>query len=364
MARKADYAKLFTRRKDGTYQKVVDGKYLYSKDPEDLYRKWQALLQSPPSRSFKEVAKEWESKHRESIGVRTWANYSPHFESFLSLLGNRPIASVSARDIITDLNKAKAQNYSATIVKTRKTILTQILDHAVAKGDIEMNPALSVKLPKNLPKSKRSAPTEEEMKCILHSLDAPFGFFPFLLLCTGLRKSEALALEKGDVDLKGGTISVSKSLDYASNAHPVVKAPKTESGTRLVPILDLLRQPLQEHLNTLAGELLFPTPKSNRNPGGGYMTERSYEIAWNAYCKATGLNLTAHQLRHGTATLMFEAGVDEYTAQKILGHANVATTIGIYTELRDKQKVKSIAKLNEEMKKYGRWKSSAGLGNK
>lgn len=352
MARKSDYAKLFTRRKDGTYQKYVNGKYLYSKDPEELHRKWQALLQGPPARSFKAVAEEWETEHREEIGIRTWANYKPHFEFFISLLGDRPITSVTARDILADLNRAKAQNYSATIVKTRKTILTQILDHAVAKGDLEMNPALSVKLPKNLPKSKRSAPTEEETKVILQRRDAPFGFFPFFLLCTGLRKSEALALEKKDVDLKAGTISVTKSLDYAVNAKPIAKQPKTESGVRMVPILDLLRKPLEEHLSTLTGELLFPTPKSNRNPGGGYMTERSYEVAWNSYCKATGLNLTAHQLRHGTATLMFEAGVDEYTAQKILGHANVATTIGIYTELRDKQKVKSIAKLNEEMKKY------------
>lgn len=353
MAKKSDYAKLFTRRKDGIYQKYVRGKYLYSTDPEDLYRKWQAFLQGPPARTFKEVAEEWETEHREEIGLRTWANYKPHFEFFISLLGDRPITSITALDLIVDLNRAKAKHYSATIVKTRKTILTQILNHAVIKGDMEINPALSVKLPKNLPKSKRSAPTEEETKVILRSRNAPFGFFPFLLLCTGLRKSEALALEKKDIDLKAGTISITKSLDYAVNARPVVKTPKTESGVRIVPILDLLREPMEQHLASLTGELLFPTPKSNRNPGGGYMTERSYEGAWNAYCKATGLNITAHQLRHGTATIMFEAGVDEYTAQKILGHANIATTMGIYTELRDKQKIKSIAKLNEEMKKYG-----------
>ena len=59
--------------------------------------------------------------------------------------------------------------------------------------------------------------------------------------------------------------------------------------------------------------------------------------------------LTAHQLRHGTATLLYEAGVDVYTAQRILGHAKVSTTMEIYTELREKKEKQSIKKLNKYM---------------
>ena len=82
------------------------------------------------------------------------------------------------------------------------------------------------------------------------------------------------------------------------------------------------------------------------------MTEKAYEVAWDNYCQMTGLNITAHQLRHGAATMMYEAGVDPYTAQKILGHAQVTTTMAIYTELRNKQMVKSVKKLDRESKKY------------
>ena len=81
------------------------------------------------------------------------------------------------------------------------------------------------------------------------------------------------------------------------------------------------------------------------------MTERAYDVAWSNYCNTTGLNITAHRLRHGTATLMYEAGVDVYTAQRILGHANINTTINVYTELREKQKALSISKLNSYMSK-------------
>lgn len=53
----------------------------------------------------------------------------------------------------------------------------------------------------------------------------------------------------------------------------------------------------------------------------------------------------AHVLRHGYATALFEAGVDVYTAQRLLGHANVEVTMGIYTHLRREQEEKSVEKL-------------------
>lgn len=88
------------------------------------------------------------------------------------------------------------------------------------------------------------------------------------------------------------------------------------------------------------------------------MTLRGYEGAWIRYCIAAGLMdgdkpaITAHNLRHGTATLMFELGVDELTAQRILGHSRIEITREIYTELRAAQNKKSVKKFNTGMKKY------------
>lgn len=353
--KKVNYSKLFTKRKNGVYQKYVDGKYLYSKNPEELYQKWQEHLTGPPKKTFREIAESWEAKHRDEIEIRTWVNYKPHYEDLLDQFGDMPIDQISTQHINADLNKAKAKGYSATIVKTRKSIFSLILDHAIDMKEISINPVYSVKLPKNLPRSKRSAPTEEEMRVIIENINAPFGFYPFFLLFTGMRKSEALALTRADIDLERKQISVTKSLDYAVNAHPVVKPPKTENGVRTIPILAILRDPLVNYLQNINTDIIFPCPPSNRNKGGGYMTEKSFETAWKKYCEYTGLNITAHQLRHGAATLMFEAGVDMHTAQRILGHSNINTTLGIYTELREKQQAKSIDKLDEELySRYGK----------
>lgn len=348
-----DYAKLFTKRKDGTYQKYVTGKYLYSKDPEVLYRKWQETISGQKEKTFREVASEWSEIHMEEVGTRTWSNYRPHFDELVKKYNSVPISEVSPKDMLSDLNRMKAKGYSATVIKTKRTLYNQIMDYAVVKGYAEYNPLLSVKLPKNLPHSERRAPTDEEIKMIFNSVNAPFGFFAFLLICTGLRRGEALALTKGDIDLDKNIITVSKSLEYKNGNQPSLKTPKTKAGIREVPIPPILHDKAKKYIDCLTSDLLFPCPKSNRNPGGGYMTAKAYETLWNKYLEATGLNITAHQLRHGTATILFEAGVDAHTAKSILGHSNISTTLEIYTELRDKQKAKSTELFNSALCKLG-----------
>lgn len=264
---------------------------------------------------------------------------------------------MSASIILQDLNKAKAQGYSHTVVNSIKVIYSGILNYAVAHDLIPFNPALSVKLPKNLPKGKRCAPTEKEIQTIIAHKDDEFGFFAFFLLCTGLRKGEALALEKHDIDLQKKQITVTKALTMSNyTSRPKVKEPKTESGTRTVPIIDILIDPLQKQMKGKS-RYLFPARPYHGHPGGGLMTETNYDTAWRNYCEGAGLiadgkpSVTAHQLRHATASLLFECGVDVYTAQRILGHANVSTTMEIYTELREKQQAKSIKQFNKGMSK-------------
>ena len=209
-------------------------------------------------------------------------------------------------------------------------------------------------------RGKREAPSDVQIRKIFASADAPFGIFPVFLLCTGCRKSEALALTWDDVDLENREISITKSLDYTSGANPKIKPPKTDAGTRTVPIIDVLFDMLQEAHSSRTSDLLFPAPPSNRGgKGGGLMTLRGYEGQWLRYCEAAGFldtegkpTITAHNLRHGTATLMFELGVDELTAQRILGHSRIEITREIYTELRAAQKMKSVDKFNAGMKGY------------
>lgn len=357
MPRKNKYASLYTLRKDGRYQGSYydeNGvrKFVYDRDPEKLYEKLQAKINAPAKEqhvfTFKEVADEWETVHRAEITDGTWKNYDPHLKSILEDMGDVPIKDIGASDVANDLARAKAQGYGRTIVNTRKSIFRMILDYAVIKKYIAYNPALSVKLPKGLKSEKRKAPSDDQMQIVLQNVDKPFGLFPLLLLCTGMRKSEALALTWEDIDLKNKVIHVTKSVDYTIHSKPKLKIPKTKAGTRDIPITDILLP----HLKGGEG-FLFKQPTTNRGgPGGGLMTERAYENAWKRYCKESGLKEnTAYNMRHGTATLLFESGVDELTTKIVMGHSKIEITRGIYTDLRNKQKQKSVSKFNRKMSK-------------
>ena len=353
-----NYAKMFTRRKDGYYRtSYTDStgkiKYLYDKNPQALYEKLQNAKKPQPV-TFKDAAVAWEREYRETCNVRTWNNYRPHYESIIDKFGDSEVLSITALDIIQDLQRAKAQGYSRTIVNTRRTLYNNILNYAVGQGWIPFNVCNGIALPKGLPSTKRSAPTDEQIKVIMQNCDKPFGIFPMLLLCTGLRKGEALALLK--TDIKDGEISVTKSLTLLDGQAPKVKEPKSEAGKRTVPIVSILQAPLDEYLAHLDGNILFPSRSYNGSPEGQYMSESNYDTAWSNYVKSVGLDgLTAHQLRHGTATLLYEAGVDVHTAKKILGHSNVNVTMGIYTELREAKEKQSVRKLNNYLaKKVGK----------
>ncbi len=172
--------------------------------------------------------------------------------------------------------------------------------------------------------------------------------FAMFLLCTGFRRGEALAVKWGDVDFERDTISCTKQISTHGSV-AFEKDPKTENGIREVPILPPLKAVLKRppeaqdsHYILYGEEPCKPMPTC------------TYERRWKHYCKDMGFvedfpgqrissqgkkyikhnyktTLTAHHLRHGYVTMLFEAGVDEYTAKELAGHADIATTRAIYT---------------------------------
>lgn len=319
---------------------------VYDRDPERLHQRIKAL-ETPRKTTFSDVLDGWERAHREDIKPRTWANYAPHVADLRGLYGAEALGALSTADVIQDLQAAKARGYSFTVVNSRRCIWRMALDYAVAERLIQYNFALGVKNPKGLPKGKRSAPEDDVLSAILAGAnDLEFGFIPFFLLCTGLRRSEALERPRADVDLKAWEIRIPKA--------------KTEAGVRRVPIIEPLREPLRAWMDAHPGEWLFPHVDyyAGRKAAAGYMSARNWEREWLAYCTKNNLvdadgkpTLGAHNLRHGTATLLYEAGVDVYTAQAILGHADVTTTLAIYTELRRKHEQKNVKKFSRSLSK-------------
>lgn len=348
---------MFTLRPDGRYQGYwhdtgPDGKRrrhtICDRDPEKLFLRIRER-ETPTRTTFSDVLTSWEKQHRDEIKDRTWANYAPHVEDLRTLYGSVPVEDLTAWDVQQDLLRQKAKGLSYTVVNSRRCIWRMALDHAVADPEIRLpyNVAAVVKNPKGLPKGKRSAPEDEVLTAILAARgDMDFGFIPFFFLCTGVRRAEGLQRLKTDVDTKEWILRIPKA--------------KTAAGVRTVPIIEPLREPLLAWMDAHPGDYLFPhiDYAAGRKGGPPYMSDTNWDTAWLAFCKEHGwvdekgrAAVGLHNLRHGTATLLYEADVDVYTAQHILGHANVTTTLSIYTELRKEHEKKNVGKFKKKIAK-------------
>jgi integrase len=144
-----------------------------------------------------------------------------------------------------------------------------------------------------------------------------------VLLGSGMRVGEAVALNQGDVHdgwvqlrkSKTTIRSVRLSRDANEAIHAAIKsAPRRGKG-----------------------EPVFYGPRT-----GDRLSRHSLT---HALSKATGLS--AHALRHGTATLMVAAGVHMRVVAEQLGHANPAMTARVYSHVSPESSIAALAVLDE-----------------
>jgi integrase/recombinase XerD len=141
-----------------------------------------------------------------------------------------------------------------------------------------------------------------------------------LMYACGLRASEAIGLEIGDVDLEAG----------------ILRARGKGSKERLVPVGSTASRAVVAYLGRgrprLAGDRMEPALFLNHR--GGRLTRQGLYKIVQRHARAAGLEgrMSPHTLRHTFATHLLAGGCDLRSLQEMLGHADVATT-QIYTHL-------------------------------
>lgn len=196
------------------------------------------------------------------------------------------------------------------------------------------------------------------------------------MLYAGLRRGELLALTWEDIDLDHATINVTKTVEMINGKPNVKTGGKTAAATRTV----FMPKVLVEYLSNVPHNrfsLVCPNSKGN------VMSSTAWKRLWESYlCK---LNLkygdwencletsgkrpskfspkekpmiipefTAHWLRHTYVTLLYMSGVDVLTAKEQAGHADIKTTMEIYTHLDSEFKKHNINKLDEYIENLDR----------
>lgn len=333
------------QRKDGRYLKVISvgGKklYFYSTAPteraaeKDIQRQILEFKEKKENgKSFHQVLENWKEKKMDELPVITWNKSYKHYSELLDDYFDQTIKDITPGDIDRLFKTLAAQGYSRKSVSMYKCVLNQIFNTALVNGDISHNFILSIAIPQNLPKAKRKMPTDEEIDVIRKHYKG-FDLLPYFLLYSGLRISEALALTDQDIDLKNKLIIVNKKLLHNGNTPEIINKTKTAAGKREVLLLDRLADKIPKFKG-----ILFC------NQDGEYFTKSQLRSSWEAWQKKYGLSVTAHQLRHGFATMLLEAGIEPKDAQELMGHADIKMTMDIYAEIRSKRKEQTREKLN------------------
>lgn len=215
------------------------------------------------------------------------------------------------------------QGTTAKTIRNRLSVLRAALDDAVQDDLIESNPLFGWqwKTKEAIDEDDDIDPfTAEEQSAILDKAAGQERNLFKLALWTGMRTSELIGLQWGDIDWLRGEIDVRRSLTRAAIvAKSAGEAPKTKAGRRkikiLAPALDALKS--QKEFTYLAGEHVFHNPRTNTRWSG----DQTIREAWKRIVRLAKVRYRyPYQTRHTYASMMLTAGESPMWVATQMGH--------------------------------------------
>ncbi len=230
----------------------------------------------------------------------------------------------------------RRKGLAESTIRSAYTILRAVLDTAVRDGALASNPVAVVRRPKV---TAREAPhlTPAQVTDLLRAAEGT-RYAPLfaLLVHTGLRRGEALALQWSDVDLEKGLLRVRGTLARVQG-RLLVTEPKTAKSRRFVSISAPAERLLhgirkgQAQERRRAGSLWRETGFVFTTETGEPCDPRNALRALKIAAARAGLpHASLHTLRHSAASVMLTAGVPLKVVSEILGHSSIAITGDVY----------------------------------
>lgn len=272
-------------------------------------------------------------------------------------LGDAPLDSLTPLKIQTFLYRLQTEKQlSNRTISLVRGVLIQMYDYALDMRLVETNPARNTKLPKQPRKAEdgenKVIPIAQREAMLKAAAKDPI-MSPAIttLMLTGMRIGELLALQWKHVDFQAKTITIQQSLtrelvfDEDGKTEKMVDAlgaTKTRTSRRTIQAPDLVLERLREwmrYVATLKGGLKVLVPEgfifiSTRTMGmrtySGFRASYRHFLERNGF-ETEGLNL--HRFRHTYASMLLEQEINPKIVQKLLGHRDVSTTLGVYTHV-------------------------------
>lgn len=245
---------------------------------------------------------------------------------------------------------------SAQTVLHHHRLLRGALKQAVRWQLLARNPADAVEPPRPRRHEMRAL-DEAETAVLLKAARETDLYLPILLaVTTGLRRGEILGLRWRDVDQKGGTIAVRRSLEQTSSGLSF-KEPKSARSRRLVALPKITLEALRSHRSLQAQLRLKLGPAYHDDdlvcamPDGRPWLPSSLTHSFIRLARAAGLHqLRFHDLRHSHATQLLRHGVHPKVVSERLGHSTVGITLDVYSHVLPSMQEEAAKRVDEAMR--------------
>lgn len=258
------------------------------------------------------------------------------------------LADLNKRSYQEMLNGYAMHHEKQTTLDFHHQVKSAILD-ALDEGVISTNPTRKVVIKGKVPvKTRNKFLNEYDVKKLIHQLQLEnhlnWDWFLLLIIKTGLRFSEALALTPEDFDFNKQLLRVNKTWDYKS-CHGSFQKTKNESSVRKIRIdWQLAMQFSQMIQNLPSDQPIFVNEKRIFNSTVNNRLKKLCE-------KAKIPPISVHGLRHTHASLLLFGNVSIASVAQRLGHSSMTTTQETYLHIIKELEAQDSEKIMQQMTK-------------
>ncbi len=273
-------------------------------------------------------------------------------------IGHIPLCDIKNTDIQNLINKLTDTGYSPSIVRSVFFNISASFRYYRIISEQASNPCEGITLPKPRKPDPRYLLRDERMLLEESAFSTDnngnliyrYGPALVLLMYTGMRVCEAIALTWQDIDFFDKLININKS-SVRSNENGKIelitqKGGKTPCSLRYIPMTSKARWCLIE-LKQLSKGSTYVISDSN----GDQVNPTNLYQCFNRLLKNSGIigcgeHRTVHSLRHTFASMLFENGCNSKIISELLGHSSVRFTENTYIHIIHKLKAKAISDID------------------